>query len=165
MEWPTSSRVRARPDGNVSAGQIALLTGLQVQSVIGNLSDLKFYGRPNVARLGFTWQTGRYGQCILRPARAVVYVRQVLLPIMRRRGGRVGRTELFLDRFAIASVGKAETARDERILAAMRTYTGPRGKRQGWPFLWHLRAHAGMRDITHTDRRRLWQRVTRSEAS
>ena len=96
MTWPINDRVRAREDGNVSAAQIAILTGLETQSVVGHLSRLKEYGLPNAERLGFTWESDRYSQLYLTSERAVLYTREVLLPLVRRRGGRVETIEGFL---------------------------------------------------------------------
>ena len=97
MGWPTNDRVHQREDGNVTASQIAILTGLETQSVLGNLSNLQQYGRPNVERLGFTWEVDRYYSYFLTPERAALYVREVLVPIMIRRGGRVQTTKDFLE--------------------------------------------------------------------
>ena len=46
--------------------------------------------------------------------------------------------------------------RDERLLAADRTYTGRRLKRTGAPWLWPFRRHAEDPDFDAVDRRRLW---------
>ena len=52
-------------------------------------------------------------------------------------------------------------SRDQRIVEAIRTYPadGKRTKRQGWPWLWPLRSHAGMPDITSEERRRAWKTI------
>ena len=78
-EWPTSDRIPARKDGDASASQIALLTGLETSRVVGLLSDLKVYGEINVAELGFGWETDEYHQTHLSPERAARYIREVLL--------------------------------------------------------------------------------------
>lgn len=49
--------------------------------------------------------------------------------------------------------------RDERIAAAIRTYTGRRTLRRRWPWLRPLRRHAGMPDITPADRKRVCGRL------
>ena len=155
--WPTNSRVRTRKDGNVSASQIAILTGLQTQTVIGHLSKHKFYGQPNIRKLGFGWK-GR-GETYLTPERAALYTREVLLPIMRRRGGRIQTTENFLKGHPFPTE-KEEATRDDKIVEAMQTYSGKRVKRTGQPWIRLLRIHANMPDITTSDRRRLWPRVS-----
>ena len=48
-----------------------------------------------------------------------------------------------------------EPTRDDRIAAAMRSYRGPRTKRQGWPYLRNLRRHARIPDISAADRARV----------
>ena len=130
-----------------------------MQSVLGHLSKYKPYGRPNIKRLGFTWAQGHYGQYHLTPERAALYTREVLLPIMRQRGGRVQTTVKFLAGHTFPQKAEEDT-RDSKIVSAMKTYTGRRTKRQGWPWIVYLRKHAGMPDITATDRRRLWSQVT-----
>ena len=156
MGWPTNDRVRQREDGNIGANQIAILTGLDTQSVIGHLSKFQEYGRPNIERLGFTWETDRYDSLFLSPERAALYTREVLLPIMKRRGGRVALTETFLQG-AEFPAEEEENRRDDQIIDAMKNYTGKRTKRQGWPWLVPLRKQANMPDITSSDRRRLWR--------
>ena len=49
--------------------------------------------------------------------------------------------------------------RDERIAAAIRTYTGRRTLRRRWPWLRPLRRHAGMPDITAADRKRVCRQL------
>ena len=49
--------------------------------------------------------------------------------------------------------------RDQRIVEAMRSYTGTRSWRHGWPWLRKLRRHAEMPDITSKERKRLWPLV------
>ena len=49
-----------------------------------------------------------------------------------------------------------ERTRDDGIAAAMRSYHGPRTKRQGWPYLRNLRRHAGI-PISASDRKRVWR--------
>ena len=159
MSWPTNDRVRAREDGNINSSQIGILTGLENQSVIGNLSTLKPYGRPNVEKLGFTWERDKYDQLYLTPERAALYTREILLPIMRRRGGRVALTETFLMGAKFPTKDE-ENQRDNDIVAAMEKYTGRRTKRCGWPWLRDLRIESGMSDITSSDRRRLWPLVS-----
>ena len=50
--------------------------------------------------------------------------------------------------------------RDNKILAAMRSYTGRFSKRNGWPFLRRLSTHAGFR-ITRPERKRLWPAIAK----
>ena len=152
MTWPTNDRVPARKDGNVSSSQIAILTGLQNQSVIGNLSNLKQYGKPNIKKLGFTWQRDRYDQLYLTPTQAVSYVREVLLPLISRRGSQGWMVKNFLK-------GYSAENRDDKIIEAMRNYTGPRTKQEGWPWLRNLREQSGISDITAADRERLWPKI------
>ena len=54
-----------------------------------------------------------------------------------------------------------ERTRDERIAAAMRSYSGPRTKWRGWPYLRCLRRHAGM-PISAADRKRVWRTLRKS---
>ncbi len=61
------------------------------------------------------------------------------------------------DAAEIDSVPSDEPTRDDRIAAAMRSYHGPRTKRQGWPYLRNLRRHAGIRDLSASDRKRVWR--------
>ena len=49
----------------------------------------------------------------------------------------------------------AKTRRNNRILAAMRTYNGRHTKRKGWPYLRDLSTHAGFR-ITRSERKQTW---------
>ena len=53
--------------------------------------------------------------------------------------------------------------RDKRIAAAMRSYSGPRTKRQGSPYLRNLRRHAGIPDISASDRARVWRKLRKSQ--
>ena len=48
-----------------------------------------------------------------------------------------------------------KTRRNNRILAAMRTYNGRHTKRKGWPYLRDLSTHAGFR-ITRSERKQTW---------
>ena len=69
-----------------------------------------------------------------------------------------------LEGLGVAPAAPAETrppTRDERIVEAMRSYTGRRTLCRRWPWLRPLRRHAGIRDITAAERKRLWPRVRR----
>ena len=61
------------------------------------------------------------------------------------------------------SAAAPEPSRDERIDAAVRTYTGPRTKR-GWPYLRPLRRHAGIPDLDAADRARVCRRIESAES-
>ena len=54
---------------------------------------------------------------------------------------------------------QAPPTREARIVSAMRSYTGRRSRRHGWPWLRPLRKHAGIDDITAVERRRLWKHL------
>ena len=60
------------------------------------------------------------------------------------------------------AVPSEEPTRDDRIAAAMRSYSGPRTKRQGWPYLRNLRRHAGI-PISASDRARVWRTLRKSQ--
>ena len=56
----------------------------------------------------------------------------------------------------------ATRERNDRILAALRSYDGRLTKRKGWPFIRPLRRHAGFR-ITKAERKLLWPTIVKGE--